>query len=126
MFTGRMHWCVLALAAALLVGPAAPAGAVGYWNMPTSFSQWWGYGCGPGYHAPMVLGPVNARDLLRPQMEIRLQCAPRPTCCWAGCDCASGEPLLEPTSLPDAAPMPAPEPAVLRPASSRPVGFMLQ
>ncbi|TWT89649.1 hypothetical protein Mal64_00260 [Pseudobythopirellula maris] len=36
---------------------AADAQAVGRWNLPTSSNQWWGFGYGPGYHAPMVLGP---------------------------------------------------------------------
>lgn len=116
---------VAILAVGLLLASAAPAGAVGYWNMPTSFSQWWGYGPGPGYHAPMVLGPMTARELFRPQMEIRLTCPPRPGCCATSCGCA-GQPLLEPSSLPNAAPQPAPEPAALRPMNLPPAGFLLQ
>jgi hypothetical protein len=46
---------ILAIAAAVL---AAPASGAGYYNMPTSLPQCLGMGFGPGYHAPMVLGPM--------------------------------------------------------------------
>ena len=38
---------------------ASPAGAAGYWNVPSNFWQCAGCGCGGGYHAPLVLGPMS-------------------------------------------------------------------
>ena len=37
---------------------ATPAISAGYYNLPTSLSQCLGMGFGPGYHAPMVMGPM--------------------------------------------------------------------
>lgn len=34
------------------------ASGAGYFNMPTNLRQCLGYGYGPGYHAPMLLGPM--------------------------------------------------------------------
>lgn len=45
----------LALAASAAV--ASPAVGVGHYNMPTSLPQCMGMGFGPGYHAPLLLGP---------------------------------------------------------------------
>jgi hypothetical protein len=125
MFTQPINWGVLVVAVLICLATAAPAGAVGYWNMPTSFSQWWGYGVGPGYHAPMVLGPVTARGLVRPYMEIRLPCAPHPACS-SGCGCQDTQSLMESQVLPDAAPLPSPQPAAAYPVNSRPAEFVLQ
>lgn len=49
-----MRLTVLAIALALC--PALAHGA-GYYNMPTSWQQCLGVGFGPGYHAPLLLGP---------------------------------------------------------------------
>jgi len=55
------------LAAAILVTLAAcgPAQAVGRWNLPSAACQWLGYGYGPGYHAPMLLGPAHKAPVAR-------------------------------------------------------------
>lgn len=37
---------------------ASDALGAGYFNMPTNLRQCLGYGYGPGYHAPMLLGPM--------------------------------------------------------------------
>lgn len=37
---------------------AGEATASGFYNMPTNLRQCLGYGYGPGFHAPMVLGPM--------------------------------------------------------------------
>ena len=37
---------------------ASPALGAGYYNLPTSLPQCLGMGFGPGYHAPMVMGPM--------------------------------------------------------------------
>ncbi len=130
MFTRPIHWGVLILAAVVVMAFASSAGAVGYWNMPTSVNQWWGYGCGPGYHAPMVLGPMSARGLVRPEMERRLPCPPRGGCCDAGCDGWPDELMTEPMSLPDVGPQRLPAPmtttAPTSPVRSRTVGFLVQ
>ncbi|MEQ8846312.1 hypothetical protein [Botrimarina sp.] len=50
----RIATMLLALGAGLA---PAPLWAVGHFNMPTSLQQYLGVGFGPGYHAPMLLGP---------------------------------------------------------------------
>lgn len=39
------------------LGSATDLMAAGWYNMPTSLPQCLGYGYGPGYHSPMILGP---------------------------------------------------------------------
>lgn len=41
---------------AVLVATGSASGA-GYFNLPTSLQQCLGVGFGPGYHAPLILGP---------------------------------------------------------------------
>lgn len=82
---------------------AAPAFGSGYWNVPSSCWQNMGFGCGGGYHAPLVLGPVNCREAFR-HNHFRLPYAPSPPPC-AGCSESFAAPsVLEQT--------PAPTPAV--------------
>lgn len=50
-----MRVIILAIATAVV---ASPAFGAGYYNLPTSLPQYMGMGFGPGYHAPMVLGPM--------------------------------------------------------------------
>lgn len=57
-------------AAIALVLTSAPAFGSGYFNMPTSLAQCVGLGWGPGYHAPLLLGPcykarIATQDLRR-------------------------------------------------------------
>jgi hypothetical protein len=79
------------------------AGAVGYWNMPGTYFQYSGYGFGPGYHAPLVLGPVRCDGWLG--MGVR-RLPYSPTACQAacpGCDtCGAtvGSPLFQSSRLP--------------------------
>lgn len=47
---------LLAVAAGLSM--TAEAVGSGFYNMPTSLQQCLGVGFGPGYHAPMLLGPM--------------------------------------------------------------------
>jgi hypothetical protein len=69
-------WCLGFVA---LIGlsfvDASPAAAVGYWNIPGNFCQCFGYGWGPGYHAPMVLGPPSCDGFLAHNI-VRLPAAP--------------------------------------------------
>lgn len=46
---------LVALSCVVITGEAS---ASGFYNMPTNLRQCLGYGYGPGYHAPMVLGPM--------------------------------------------------------------------
>ncbi|QDT68610.1 hypothetical protein MalM25_15330 [Planctomycetes bacterium MalM25] len=48
--------CVLTVAGMTLA--ASGSLGAGYYNMPTNLRQCLGYGYGPGYHAPMLLGPM--------------------------------------------------------------------
>ena len=55
----------------------APAFGAGYYNMPTSLRQCLGVGFGPGYHAPMVLGPMwKARAAAQPVERVPAALAP--------------------------------------------------
>jgi hypothetical protein len=104
------HWFKFCAAfAVLLLGAwAAPcASAIGYWNIPGNFCQWWGYGNGPGYHAPMVLGPVSHQGWHDCNLT-RLPYPPKPAnYCNGGCggDANFGE-YGQPTVL-EAQPTPA-------------------
>ncbi len=51
----RLLWVLTFVWAACVVAPAPGAG---YFNMPTNLRQCLGVGYGPGYHAPMLLGPA--------------------------------------------------------------------
>jgi hypothetical protein len=92
-----------------------PANATGYWNLPSSIYQSMGYGCGAGYHAPLLLGPRSCAGWFATN-ERRLPYAPAPP--HAGCNygdsCQFAAPtMLEPARfVPAQQPMePAPQPA---------------
>ena len=103
----------------------ATACAIGYFNLPGNWLQWHGYGNGPGYHAPMMLGPVSHRGLFYHGVD-RLPYAPCPP--HVGCGCGYGnsdygvnfgepsllEPTVEPIPAPGRAPEPMPGPAAFR------------
>lgn len=56
----RSRVALLVLAAAFACCPPTLAG--GDYRMPSSLPQCLGYGSGPGYHAPLLLGPaIKAR-----------------------------------------------------------------
>jgi hypothetical protein len=110
----------LGLSVATLAPSAAQA--IGYYNVPGNCCQCWGYGCGAGYHACLLLGPVSYHDCCNHGVE-RLPYAPCLRCgyagCGYGCGCNVGEPsLLEPSVAPAQLPAPTPEPA-LSPAAYR-------
>lgn len=68
--------------------------ATGYWNVPSTICQCFGYGCGAGYHAPLVLGPSSCKGLLAIN-EQRLPHAPSPPCVGYHCQdygFAAGQP----------------------------------
>jgi hypothetical protein len=113
---------VAALASAMM----HRASAIGYFNLPGTCCQWNGYGCGAGYHAPLVLGPAHWYG--HPwHSVVRLPYPP----CSSGCnrECSGGdggwgcnvnEPTrLEPVVAPTTAPGPAVEEPVPAPAAFR-------
>jgi hypothetical protein len=65
---------------------AASAGAAGYWNVPSTFCQCMNVGWGAGYHACLVLGPINC-DGLCDHKELRVPYPPTssPSCCGHCC-----------------------------------------
>ena len=71
-----------ALAAAWIGTSAAQAG--GWYHMPTSFCQCMGWGFGPGYHAPLMLGPPRGCVPTMPHRVVRLPAAPYGV--GVGCD----------------------------------------
>lgn len=65
---------------ALLVGTTSAASAAGYYNMPTSLRQCLGMGFGPGYHAPLLLGPsLKAGTATKPVTRLPMPLAPPAT-----------------------------------------------
>ena len=114
----RLSLCIAVAAgfSSFALSPAT-ASAIGYFNVPGNCCQWWGCGCGAGYHAPLVLGPICWHGCCTREVE-RWPCAPSPPCCYAGygygcaAGCEVGEPsMLEPTVAPGPLPAPAPDPA---------------
>ncbi|TWT93392.1 hypothetical protein Pla108_38860 [Botrimarina colliarenosi] len=63
-----------------VVALASPALGAGYYNMPTSWQQCLGLGCGPGYHAPMLLGPMMKSGIAAQRVQ-RLPAALTPPAC---------------------------------------------
>lgn len=75
---------VAMLAALAIAGAVVPsASAAGYWNLPSTFCQCFGYGYGAGHHAPFVLGPIQCGGYCN-HKEVRLPCPPRPPYSWHG------------------------------------------
>jgi hypothetical protein len=104
--------CIVAGIAALGAGPAS---AGGYYNLPGSFCQCFGYGYGAGYHACLVLGPSTPSGFCVPN-EVRLPYAPGPSYgCYGYGDCGSTNGLADPAFVPTYGPPPAPSPAAMRP-----------
>jgi hypothetical protein len=115
---------LIAVFAVLLAATCAgQAQAAGYWNMPGTHAQRAGHGYGGGYHAPLILGPIQC-DGWHLGMPVRLPSAPSP---YYGCgsygDCGQ---MAEATSsmesvVPTTAPAPAPMPSAAVPTESRTV-----
>ncbi len=51
------------LGCVICFGLTQQAMAAGWYNMPTSLMQCIGYGYGPGYHSPLILGPRMAAGI---------------------------------------------------------------
>ena len=115
MRPGRSVHCPVILAALLMVHwVAAPAGATGYWNVPSTFCQCVGCGWGAGYHAPLVLGPITCGGWCDPN-EVRLPYSPAAAYgCYSsgdgGCNCGQPSRLEAAVVRPPVhAPGPVPE-----------------
>ena len=104
---------------------ATPAFAAGYYNLPGSFCQCFGYGNGAGYHACLVLGPLSCRGFCTTH-EVRLDCPPQPPYGYYGnarCGSSMGGTLLEepvPTPTPAASGTAPESSAARRQVSARP------
>src|SRR3954451_15675032 len=84
--------------------------AVGYFNLPGTLLQYSGHGFGGGYHAPLILGPVQFAVWHLPNQR-HVACAPAPICgCSTYGDC--GGPLEAPSSIDGVVPMPSRRSAV--------------
>ncbi len=95
---------------AILTGSAR---AIGYYNLPGSFCQSFGYGNGAGHHACFVLGPVSCAGFSATN-EVRLEHPPQPPygyydyCGNGPCGSMSRGTWLEGPEM-------SPEPAAMRP-----------
>jgi hypothetical protein len=122
MRLSQLTICTAMLLAILSI--VTPAGAAGYWNLPGTFCQCMGVGWGAGYHAPLVLGPIDYHHWCD-HNEVRLPYSPASMggCYgYGGCGCLDCQPSrLEPNVLPAArsTPMPVPVKAVFAPPIER-------
>jgi len=121
----RFRWVRVAVVCAIGLGSAVldePASAIGYYNLPGTFCQCFGYGNGAGHHACLALGPSTCFGF-GPPNEVRLPYPPQPPCRCAPCPCGlpadDGSWLPEPSELPPAGPSLLPSPAALRPQTLR-------
>ncbi|MEX2317643.1 MAG: hypothetical protein WD669_10865 [Pirellulales bacterium] len=104
MLIRQVCWFAVVVSFVIVMTANCPsASAVGYWNMPGTYWQYFGYGNGPGYHAPLVLGPVRCDGWLGRGVR-RMPYAP--TACQfssSGCDncgAAAASPLFQSSLLP--------------------------
>jgi hypothetical protein len=105
----RICWLSWTLALAAWLPPGEAWGwSAGRWNMPSTPAQYWGYGYGPGHHAPMLRMPC-CRPPCLPRLEFTSDC-PVPLCSTCGID--GGGPVMhrEMVSPVEAGPTPEPLP----------------
>lgn len=122
MATSYQLTALATLAASLLLVDQAAARFPGFPPMPSTCAQWWGYGYGPGQHAPMLMTPKAEPERGPRYIRTRDECAlasPAPYapigCYGNGCNCGpygNGEGYL-----PGAGPMVYPQPT-MAPASA--------
>jgi len=116
------------LAIAFVSVTTESAWAIGYYNLPGSFCQCFGYGNGAGHHACLLLGPSTCEGFCATK-EVRLECPPQPPYgYYGGGPCNSmthGTWLNDGTQLNDGAqfqppaPEPTPAPSAMRPQVHR-------
>lgn len=82
---------LLALIAAASAATPSVSFASGWYNMPTSLEQCLGVGFGPGYHAPLLLGP-KLKSKIASQRIVRVPAplAPAPACGFGSASCLVG------------------------------------
>jgi hypothetical protein len=138
-----MRLRILAAVAAMgLVGsvdvPGAAAQAVGFFHMPSTVGQYFGYGYGPGHHAPMVCTAAQRPDRMQ-RMAYAPPCAMplgpmayEPIGCYGGaCPSCATAPFAATHPAPPAGVAPAaayltpmrPAPPVTPPVAMRPTPF---
>jgi hypothetical protein len=93
---------ILALAASFLGLTLASRPAEGAGYMPGACCHWFGYGWGPGYHAPLLRGPVSCCDGWMGQGVRVLPYRPTPAAACYGCDGCQhvSSPLFQSSALP--------------------------
>ena len=107
----RIHFAAIlvTVAASLSLAQEAAAWLPGFPPMPSTCAQWWGYGYGPGHHAPMLhtpgaapaRGPRNIRD--RSGCALTYPAPYAPIGCYGGACCPAGaEGYLYPELAPEA------------------------
>lgn len=114
------------IAAGSVLASASAASAIGYYNLPGSFCQCFGYGNGAGYHSCLVLGPSTCEGFCDTR-EVRLPCPPQPPYGYYGAGPYRGDArgswleggvpmqMTAPAPLPE----PTPEPSATRPQVQR-------
>jgi hypothetical protein len=121
----RRHSVPAAIAAVALLGSIAftprIASAIGYYNVPGSFYQCFGYGNGAGHQACLVLGPSSCHGFCDTH-EVRVECPPQPP--YSYYSYGGYGPPVEGSWLHEqvpvqVAPQPAPTPAAMRPRVHR-------
>ena len=124
MHRRKLTTCLAVVFAALLAATCTKqVWAAGFWNMPGTHAQRAGHGYGGGYHAPLILGPIQC-DGWHLGTPVRLPCAPSP---YYGCgDCGNCGQIVEATSsmegvVPTTAPGPTPTPSAAAPVEMRTV-----
>jgi hypothetical protein len=117
---------VVCVVVGLLMATNQPANAIGYYNVPGSFCQCFGYGNGAGHHACLVLGPSTCAGFCATH-EVRVECPPQPPYsdynygqCKQGYsgEASQGSWIPEPAPM-QVAPQVAPTPAAARPQVHR-------
>ena len=120
----RTAACAAVLGAMLSSAEPAAAWLPGFPPLPSTCAQWWGYGYGPGQHAPMLLTPGAEPDRGPRTIRTRGECALMPPAPYApigcyhhGCHCGTSgsdagylpgaSPIIYPHPHPAMAPAPA-------------------
>lgn len=83
-----LEFALVALLALSLMQSASLAKGTGLWRLPSSTAQYFGYGYGPGHHAPMIRSPGY-----RPPQVQRLKFIPAnqgPFCATGHCQMIAG------------------------------------
>lgn len=103
----RLSWLSITLALAVcLLSSKANGWSAGRWNMPSTNAQYFGYGYGPGHHAPMLRMPCcHPNDGRR--LAFTLDC-PQNQCSTCGMHYSPSTMYREVASPVEVGPTPAP------------------